>query len=741
MSLFFHFIAGFFCIALIVPDTSIHSQIHTHNHANHTANHAQIEPLNKTAGSSHIICSAIINQYIAADSVSAIHNIVTIRNVELDFESSHIAFSDLLAINHSQIHTHNHANHTANHAAIAACHDIAHASFHNSISATTSQYIAADSTKARNNTINVIIFHLFSGFFCIASIAHDTNIHSQIPTHNHANHTANHAPIVISDIIEDGSIPMICSAIINQYIAADSVNAIHNTVIIRNVELDFESSHIAFSDLLAINHSQIHTHNHANHTANHAAIAACHDIAHASFHNSISATTSQYIAADSTKARNNTINVIIFHLFSGFFCIASIAHDTNIHSQIPTHNHANHTANHAPIVISDIIEDGSIPMICSAIINQYIAADSVNAIHNTVITKKLELDSGLLHIACKDFLAINHSQIHTHNHASHTANHAAIAACHDIAHASFHNSISATTSQYIAADSTKARNNTINVIIFHLFSGFFCIASIAHDTNIHSQIPTHNHANHTANHAPIVISDIIEDGSIPMICSAIINQYIAADSVNAIHNTVITKKLELDSGLLHIACKDFLAINHSQIHTHNHASHTANHAAIAACHDIAHASFHNSISATTSQYIAADSTKARNNTINVIIFHLFSGFFCIASIAHDTSIHSQIHTHNHAQPTASHAQIATPGVSIVGSNHNICNAIINQYIAADSVNAIHKIVRTKIVPLKSGFLPIISSDFLAIIHSQIHTHNHANHIANHAHIYNSIIII
>jgi hypothetical protein len=118
-----------------------------------------------------------------------------------------------------------------------------------------------------------------------------------------------------------------------------------------------------------------------------------------------------------------------------------------------------------------------------------------------------------------------------------------------------------------------------------------------------------------------------------------------------------------------------------------------------------------------------------------------AGFFCIASIAHDTSIHSQNQTHNQAHHTANHAHIATHGAIVAGSNHKICKAIISPYIAADSVSAIHKIVRTNIVQLRSGFFHIISSDFLAIIPSQIPTHNHANHIANHAQTYNSIMFI
>jgi hypothetical protein len=63
------------------------------------------------------------------------------------------------------------------------------------LNATIKPYIAVTSTKATNNTINVIILPLIAGFLSIAVNAQAINCHSQIQAPNQANHIANHAHI------------------------------------------------------------------------------------------------------------------------------------------------------------------------------------------------------------------------------------------------------------------------------------------------------------------------------------------------------------------------------------------------------------------------------------------------------------------------------------------------------------------------------------------------------------------
>jgi len=113
-----------------------------------------------------------------------------------------------------------------------------------------------------------------------------------------------------------------------------------------------------------------------------------------------------------------------------------------------------------------------------------------------------------------------------------------------------------------------------------------------------------------------------------------------------------------------------------------------------------------------------------------MIFDLISGFLSIASIAQETTIHSQTQTHNHASQIDNQAQIAANHPMV--SDHKSWNAIINQYIAADSTRAIQRIVIVKKNPVIFGFFHIFSSDFQAKIHSQIQTHNHASQTANQA---------
>jgi hypothetical protein len=56
-------------------------------------------------------------------------------------------------------------------------------------------YIAVTSTSATKSTINVIIFHLISGFLSIAPRAQAISTPSHQPAHNQAAQMAIHAPI------------------------------------------------------------------------------------------------------------------------------------------------------------------------------------------------------------------------------------------------------------------------------------------------------------------------------------------------------------------------------------------------------------------------------------------------------------------------------------------------------------------------------------------------------------------
>jgi hypothetical protein len=103
----------------------------------------------------------------------------------------------------------------------------------------------------------------------------------------------------------------------------------------------------------------------------------------------------------------------------------------------------------------------------------------------------------------------------------------------------------------------------------------------------------------------------------------------------------------------------------------------------------------------------------------------------MASKVHQTITPSHTHAHKAAKPIDNHAHNQT--TQIIASLEIIVKATTKPYIAADSTNAIHKIVTVKKNIDKLGLLPITIIDFLDIIHSPIPTHNQANQIANHAH--------
>jgi len=84
---------------------------------------------------------------------------------------------------------------------------------------------------------------------------------------------------------------------------------------------------------------------------------------------------------------------------------------------------------------------------------------------------------------------------------------------------------------------------------------------------------------------------------------------------------------------------------------------------------------HSILNDITNQYIAADSTNAMNNTINVISFDFICGLVHIAQIAPLTNIHSHTHAHNQANQIANHAQILAAILN--HSVQNILNATIN----------------------------------------------------------------
>jgi hypothetical protein len=115
--------------------------------------------------------------------------------------------------------------------------------------------------------------------------------------------------------------------------------------------------------------------------------------------------------------------------------------------------------------------------------------------------------------------------------------------------------------------------------------------------------------------------------------------------------------------------------------------------------------------------------------MNVINFDFKCGLVHIDVIAHATNLPSHTHAHNHANHIANHAQIAA--AILKSTVPNILNATIKPYIAADSTNAIPNIVTVKKYHIIFSCFHIISIDFSASIHSQILTHNHANHTANH----------
>jgi len=371
------FVSGDLLIASIAHFISNHSPTQAHNHANQIANHAHIAAA--TAHEKESIWNATINAYIAADSINATHSIEIVKKNEIILGFFHITSSDFSDIYHLPIATHTHANQIANHAHIAI---LGSTSAHNSttLNAIIKPYIAVTSTKATNNTINVIILPFISGFLSIAFNAQAINCHSPTHAHNPANQIANHAQIAANPVPSKASI---WNATINAYIAADSISATQSIETVKKNEIICGLFHItsrAFSDIY---HLPIATHNQANQIANHAHIAYIGS--RPSVQIILNAIIKPYIAVTSTKATNNTINVIILPLIDGFLSIAPNAQAINCHSHIQAPNQANQIANHAQIELYK--GNHSAHSNWKATTNQYITADSTNAIPNIVTVK------------------------------------------------------------------------------------------------------------------------------------------------------------------------------------------------------------------------------------------------------------------------------------------------------------------------------------------------------------------
>jgi len=150
----------------------------------------------------------------------------------MNVKSFHFIFGFLLIADIAQatsIHSHTQAQ---SHASQIASHEPIDAISDNSLpktsNATTSQYIAADSTSAIPKIVTVKKNQIIDSCFDITSIDFSANIHSQILTHNQASQTANHIPINASFVKSVSQ--SILNAITNQYIAADSTNATNNTI-------------------------------------------------------------------------------------------------------------------------------------------------------------------------------------------------------------------------------------------------------------------------------------------------------------------------------------------------------------------------------------------------------------------------------------------------------------------------------------------------------------------------------
>jgi len=261
----------------------------------------------------------------------------------------------------------------------------------------------------------------------------------------------------------------------------------------------------------------------------------------------------------------------------------------------------------------------------------------------------------------------------------------------------------------IATTSTNATNNTINARIFPFISGALFIADIAHLISIPSQSHTPSHVKPIARPAP---SDAARVSHVAhRILNEIINAYIAADSTKAVHSIETVRKSFIILGLRPITISDFSDKNHLQIATHTQARPIARPAP-------KWATFSTSppiiFIATINPYIAVTSTKATNNTIYVIIFALISGFLFIAVNAHEMSKPSHQPAQSHVKPIANHAHIDENN-----PNHSAANnlkAITNQYITADSTNAIPNIVTVKKKDAIFGVFPITSNAVFAKIH-------------------------
>jgi hypothetical protein len=109
-------------------------------------------------------------------------------------------------------------------------------------------------------------------------------------------------------------------------------------------------------------------------------------------------------------------------------------------------------------------------------------------------------------------------------------------------------------------------------------------------------------------------------------------------------------------------------------------------------------------------------------------FPFISGFSSIVLIAPATNFHS----HTHAPRPASQIARPAPIEAMRGRDSfpSIWNAIINQYITADSTSAIHKIVTVRKKFVISFFFPITSIALFARIHCPIATQSHERPTAN-----------
>ena len=114
--------------------------------------------------------------------------------------------------------------------------------------------------------------------------------------------------------------------------------------------------------------------------------------------------------------------MMIFPFSSGFLRIDSIAPETSNHSPNPAPRPAHPIASHAAIgAYMLVIDAGSIPRMLNAMMSPYITADSTRAIPNTVSTRKVFDNSGLMPIICIALLVMSPCQIATPRPASPTA--------------------------------------------------------------------------------------------------------------------------------------------------------------------------------------------------------------------------------------------------------------------------------------------------------------------------------